>query len=419
MPDPRRVSLRNQADSLVAVLELIRSGDCRTRAQLAEVTGLGRNIVAQRVADLVERGIVAEGTLGASTGGRAPRELEFLRDAGAVLVASLGASQLRVGVSDLSGRITARRDEPISIADGPEPVLARVAELLNEVRGSSGDVWGIGIAVPGPVEFSTGRPIAPPIMPGWDEFDIRGYFQGRFSVPVWVDNDANVIGLGELRAGLARGEEHALVVKVGSGIGAALISNGRLHRGAQGSAGDVGHISAIQPEGMAVVCRCGNLNCLEALAGGMAIARDATAGAAAGESPFLAKLLEQNGAVDVSDVARAARHGDRFSVELLARSARLVGENVARMVNFFNPGAVVLGGRVIETGDSYLATVRQLVMGRALPLATRSLRIVRTDLGNQASLVGAAYMVLDELFSLELLAHWIDSHPTALTGTLA
>jgi glucokinase-like ROK family protein len=397
------------------VLALIRSGECRTRPQLATATGLGRNIITQRVAELIGHGLVVDGVLGPSTGGRAPRELSFRADAGQILAVALGASGLSVGIADLDGSVRARRTEPADVGAGPEVVLGRVEELLLELRAEvPGDVWGIGIGIPGPVEFSTGRPIAPPIMPGWDGFDVRGYFNARHHVPVWVDNDANVMGLGELRNGAGRGASDLLYIKVGTGIGAGLISNGRLHRGAQGCAGDIGHIEIDRPDGDSVLCRCGNLNCLEAFAGGAAIARDATVAAVAGRSPRLATVLTTSGALQAADVAWAAGHGDHVSVELLARSARLLGENIARMVNFFNPAVIVIGGGVANSGDSYLANVKQIVIKRSLPLATRSLHIVRSSLGPEAGLIGAAFMVADELFSQELLGDWIHDHPATL-----
>jgi predicted NBD/HSP70 family sugar kinase len=243
-------------------------------------------------------------------------------------------------------------------------------------------------------------------MPGWDGFDVRGYFATRFSAPTWVDNDVNVMALGELRDGLARGRQDVIYVKVGSGIGAGLISEGSLHRGAQGCAGDIGHIAAVT--GSQVVCRCGQHGCLEALAGGAALAREGRLAAQRGESAFLAKLAQANRELTGADVGRAAVHGDPRSVELVTTSARLVGETLSQLVNFFNPSLILLGGGVTEVGDLYLATVRQLVFSRSLPLATRSLLIERSPLGNTAGLKGAAFMVIDELLSRERLGLWIE-----------
>lgn len=262
-------------DALVTVLDEIRLGRSVSRSALVARTGLGRAIVAQRVGELIERGLVAEGDVGPSTGGRPPRQLAFRADAGHILVADLGATSSDVAVTTLDGRILGHHGEPARIEAGPELGLDRVDALfdllLRTTQGLPGRLWGIGIAVPGPVEFQAGRPISPPIMPGWDGYPIRERFADRYRAPVWVDNDVNVLALGEWRSGVAVGHDNVVVVKIGTGIGAGIISDGRLHRGAQGSAGDVGHIQVVDDP--TVVCRCGNIGCLEALAGGEALGR--------------------------------------------------------------------------------------------------------------------------------------------------
>lgn len=394
---------------LVRVLDAVRSGRASTRPELADVTGLGRNVVTQRVARLMDSGLLVEGPPLRSTGGRAPRGLRFPAEAGRILVAELGATSIGAAVSDLEGTLLAQYEEDADVTAGPVMVLTRVTEVFDELLrqlGAGAPVWGIGIGLPGPVEFATGRPVAPPIMPGWDGFDVRAFFAGRFHAPVWVDNDVNVMALGELRAGLAKGLRDVVYVKIGSGIGAGLVSQGNLHRGAQGCAGDIGHVTV--EEGSTVLCRCGKFGCLEALAGGAALARDGETAAREGRSAYLADLLERGMAVDARAVSDAAIHGDPVAISLLAGSARLVGQTLARIVNFFNPSLILVGGGVSEAGDYYLAEVRQTVIGRSLPLATRSLQIVRSRLGDRAGLRGAAQMVMDALLAPEILPTWLD-----------
>src|SRR3954449_3974097 len=301
-------------DTVVSVLDLVRSGAAHTRPEIARLSGLGRNVVTQRVSQLLDGGLLAEGEMGRSTGGRAPRGLRFCADAGHVLVLELGATSISVAIADLSGALKGQVTEDADVTDGPDVILGRAAEMIDQLlRSNPVEVWGVGVGLPGPVEFATGRPIAPPIMPGWDGFDVRGYFAERFRAPVWVDNDVNVMVLGELRGGLAQGQRDVVYVKVGSGIGAGLVSAGRLHRGAQGCAGDIGHIAVLADSD--VVCRCGKVGCLEALAGGAALARDATVAAREGRSAFLAAALERNGTLTASDVALAATHGDPVGVQ--------------------------------------------------------------------------------------------------------
>jgi glucokinase-like ROK family protein len=409
---PRHGPVPDEAlDALVTVLDEIRLGRSVSRSELVARTGLGRAIVAQRVGELVERGLVDEGEVGPSTGGRPPRQLAFRADAGHVLVADLGATSIDVAVTTLDGRILGHHDEPTRIEAGPERCLDRVEALFDLLArttpGLPGRLWGIGIAVPGPVEFQTGRPISPPIMPGWDGYPIRERFGGRFQAPVWVDNDVNVLALGEWRSGVAIGHDNVVVVKIGTGIGAGIISDGRLHRGAQGSAGDVGHIQVVDDP--SVVCRCGNIGCLEALAGGEALGRSGDAAARDGRSARLRAALDQRGVVTAEDVARAASFGDPVAVALLQAAGRRVGSMLASVVNFFNPSLIVIGGGVANSPDQLLAAIRETIYGRSLPLATRELLIQRSSLGGLAGVIGASAMVVDQLFARAAIGHWIEA----------
>ncbi len=398
-------------DALVTVLDEIRIGSSRSRAELVARTGLGRGIVAQRVGELIERGLVTEGDVGPSTGGRPPRQLGFRADGGHVLVADLGATSVDVAVTTLDGRILGHHDEPARIEAGPEACLDRVDALFDSLvrttQGLPGHLWGIGIGVPGPVEFEAGRPISPPIMPGWDAYPIRERFAARYGAPVWVDNDVNVLALGEWRSGVAAGHDNVVVVKIGTGIGAGIISDGHLHRGAQGSAGDVGHIQVTDDP--AVVCRCGNVGCLEALAGGAAIGRAGEAAALDGRSPRLRLALDQRGSVTAEDVARAASAGDPVAVAHLGETGRRVGSMLASVVNFFNPSLIVIGGGVANSPDQLLAAIRETVYRRSLPLATRDLLIQRSSLGGLAGVIGASSMVVDQLFARESIGRWIEA----------
>ena len=398
-------------DALVTVLDEVRLGRSSARAHLVARTGLSRAIVAQRIGELIERGLVAEGDVGPSTGGRPPRQLGFRGDAGHVLVVDLGATSIDVAVTTLDGRILAHHDEPVRIEAGPERCLDRVEALfeglLRTTDGIPGHLWGIGIGVPGPVEFQSGRPISPPIMPGWDGYPIRERFTQRYGAPVWVDNDVNVLALGEWRSGVAIGHDNVVVVKIGTGIGAGIISDGRMHRGAQGSAGDVGHIQVVDDP--AVVCRCGNIGCLEAVAGGAALGQAGTAAALDGRSPRLKMALDQRGAVTAEDVARAASFGDPVAVAMLQSAGRRVGSMLSSVVNFFNPSLIVIGGGVANSPDQFLAAIRETIYRRSLPLATRDLLIQRSSLGGLAGVIGASAMVVDQLFAREAIGRWIEA----------
>lgn len=400
-----------EASSLATVLALMRSGTARTRSELVRHSGFGRTVIAERVEQLLGLCLVRSDGLEPSAGGRPPERLRFHAERGTVLVALLGATSLAVGLTDLSGRLFAEMEQPIDVADGPQQVLDRLYSALDRlIRAhhiAGKDIWGVGVGLPGPVEFATGRPSAPPIMPGWDGYPIRDALEHRYQAPAWVDNEVNTLALGELRVGLGKGCRDMVYIKIGTGIGAGLVSAGNLHRGAKGCAGDIGHTAVT--DDASVACRCGKTGCLEALAGGAAVARDGELLARNGKSLVLAKILSSAGELSARDVATAASHGDAEAMRLLTLAGRRIGESLATLVSFFNPSILILGGGLTRAGDNLLAVIRETVYRRSLPLATRDLTIVLSTLGDRAGLIGASFMVTDELFAPDGLMQWVDA----------
>jgi glucokinase-like ROK family protein len=275
-------------------------------------------------------------------------------------------------------------------------VKTLMAELLNSQAVASETILAVGLGLPGPIEFASARPVAPPLMPGWDGLHVPDLFRPEFGCPIYVDNDVNVMALGEQWTGAGRGVDNFLVVKVGTGIGAGIISDGHLHRGSDGCAGDIGHIEA-DPDGPE--CHCGNRGCLEAMAGGAAIARLALEAATDGRSPFLAERFAAAGSVGVPDVADAAQHGDQVALEIIRSSGRLIGRVVAGIVNFFNPSVVIVSGRVCGLGDLFLAGVREVVYRRSTALSTRRLEIRYSALRGTEGTIGTAILAIEELFA--------------------
>jgi glucokinase-like ROK family protein len=418
-----RRKVRAERDSLALVLSLVRSGRAETRQEIERLSGLSRAVVVDRVATLISSGLVEEGDLGASTGGRAPRQVRFASTAGHVLVGALGTTTLGVGLADLSGRLLLEHHEPADVTIGAARTLDRLEALFDwllDEHPAARPVWGIGLALPGPVELAGGSLSSRAVlhlMPGWDDYPVRERLSSRFGAPVWLDSEVHLMALGELRAGRGAGGDDLLFLKIGTGISAGLCANGKLHRGAQGHAGDIGHIAVDGDNG--VICRCGNTGCLEALAGGEAIAREGQLAAEDGRSHLLAEVVASGRAVAAADVGMAANRGDPFSIELLARSGRLVGETLATLVNAYNPSLVVVGGGVAQAGEILLAAMREALYRRSRSLATRDLHIVRSEMGKTAGLMGAAFAVADELFSWEYLRTWIDDGaPTRNPGAI-
>lgn len=409
------------ASTLLVVLDHVRSGQGTTRPELMRRTDLGRTAVNHRVTQLINAGLVTEGPLGPSTGGRAPRELRFRADTGILLVAELGATSISTGIADLSGTLLDQRDEDTEPLAGPEATLDRVADLFDHLLAGRGDelppVWGIGIGVLGPVDYAAGRPAALPLMPGWADYPVRDRLMARFGVPVWVDNEVNLMALGELRSGLGKGLTDLVFLKIGSGIGAGVVAGGRLQRGGQGAAGEVGHFTVVEDDSL--LCWCGNAGCLVQYAGGAALGRAGADAAADGRSRYLAERRAAGHVIDARDVSAGARAGDEVCIGLITRAGYLIGKAAGYLVNALNPTLIVIGGGVAATGDILLAAVRRTLYQRAMPLATRDLKVALSTISDTAGLTGAAFMVIDEILSVDRIGDWIDDGtPVSLTKTL-
>ena len=368
------------------LFQLLRDGRPWTRAELAGTTGLARSTVAGRVDLLLHSGFVVSVGEALSSGGRPPSRFAFHPQARVILAADVGASHVRVALTDLGGTVLAEERAPLPVTEGPETVLGHVVStgerLMAQVGRPPERLAGVGIGLPGPVEHATGRPVKPPIMPGWDGFDVVGFVQGSFDVPVLVDNDVNIMALGE-RAGFWPDVDDLLFVKVATGIGSGIISSGQLQRGADGTAGDVGHVRVTGGDG--VVCRCGNTGCLEAIASGEALARALTA--------------EGITAASGAEVVALAGAGSLPAVRALRQAGRDIGEVLATCVNLLNPSVIVIGGSMAAAGEHVMAGVREVVYHRSPPLATTNLRVVLSRAGERAAVVGASQLVSQHVLS--------------------
>ncbi|WP_336922141.1 ROK family transcriptional regulator [Aquipuribacter sp. SD81] len=374
-----------QPGSAGAVLAVLRDGRARTRSELATLTGLSRATVRQRIDTLLARQLVTPAGDAASTGGRPPSQFAFNPSAGLVLGADIGATHALLAVTDLAGQVLAEEQRTHDIADGPEAVLSWVVDSgrrLADSVSAEANLLGVGMGLPGPIEHSTGRPISPPIMPGWDGYDVIGHLTDGLAPVAVVDNDVNVMALGEHFTAWSD-VDHLVYVKVGTGIGSGIISDGELRRGAQGAAGDLGHVAV--PHAVDALCRCGNTGCLEAVAGGGAV---------------VARLRDKGiDAHTSTDLVALSKGGSVEVVHVLREAGRDIGEVLATVVSMLNPSVIVLGGALAAAGEHLLAGVREVVYRRSLPLATQHLRIVPSAAGRHAGVIGAAVMVIERVLA--------------------
>jgi predicted NBD/HSP70 family sugar kinase len=396
---------------LAAVLEAVRSEEGITQPALTERVGLGRSVVAQRVAELEAAGLVEVAGLAPSTGGRAPRQLRLRADAGYVLGVDIATNELLVAVSDLRGNLLATRHEESDVSNGPEAVfiaVERMGDALLDETGVRDKLWSVGLGMPGPVAFDDGDATAMPTMPDWDRFPTRARLAARWKAPVWMDNRVNLSALGERRVNpLAAASQHTIYLGGGEAIGAAVVVDGRLYRGARGLAGEIGHVPV--PEAGDAPCRCGNIGCLDAVAGRAALVRDGRLLAETGQSPALAAVLASTGMIRPVDITIAADKEDQAARALLQRSARLLGNSLATLVSVFNPDLVILGGGMARARAHLIATIRETIYRRALPSATQDLRIEPSAVDMEiAGVIGAVQFAVDEIFAPEHLSLWLD-----------
>ena len=377
-----------------AIIDLIRftSGGI-SRVEIARRMGLTRAAVSAIVDDLMSLGLVRE-TEGSYPSGRRPIVLEINPDLGHVIGIDMGASHVMLILADFSGRQLHEIEVPMDINEGPQICLARVAELVDQLLKEAGmslsQISAVGVGVPGPIVQKEGMVSGPPIMPGWDRYPIRDHLQELWQVPVSLNNDAELGAVGEWAYGAGRGEHNLAYIKVGTGIGAGLLLEGQIYRGSTGCAGEIGHIT-IDENGP--LCTCGNRGCLEAIAGGAAIARKAMEAVRMGQRTQLAEMVH-NGKLTVADVMNAARHGDHLAQRITAEAGMHLGTAIANIVNLFNPSMVVIGGSVGQIGDLLLEPIRLTVQRRSLLVASRNVRITAALLGKHSVAIGAVVVAL-------------------------
>ncbi|MFF4766209.1 ROK family protein [Streptomyces sp. NPDC001255] len=393
------------------LLRLIRSGAAITRGELQEATGLSRSTVGHRLDQLFAAGWL-RGSSGTSTGGRPSARLEFDTGHAVVLVADLETRHARAAVVDLAGTVLAEHRDALVIADGPDVVLDQLARWFAELLDASGQpperVCGVGLSVPGPVDWERALLVQPPIMPGWDGYPLRERFREYYAahvgrppreepLPVFVDNDANLMALGEQRA-LHPDCRAFVFVKASTGIGAGVVVDGALYRGIDGGAGDIGHIRLHdRPD---VVCMCGSTGCLAAVASGGAIAAQLTEAGVPTASGH--------------DVRAHLAAGQPDAVRLSRRAGQRIGEVLVTVVTLLNPGVLVLGGDLAST--PFLTGVRELLYQRAMPRTTAHLQVLTSELGDRAGLLGAATMVVDHLYAPERADARLHARTRATTG---
>lgn len=323
---------------------------------------------------------------------------ESVMDKRVVVGVDLGGTKVAAAVAGLDGAIVSRVTKQTEPERGVHGVMAIVLDAVREVVARAGaridEVAGIGVGSPGPLDPEAGVVIFAPNLK-WRDVPLVAIIKDALGAPVYLENDANLAGLGEARYGAGRGSRNMIYITVSTGIGGGLVLGGEIYRGSSFVAGEVGHMMIVD-EGP--LCGCGNHGCLEALASGPAIANMARELIRHGEETLMTDLI--GGDVDLVTaevVGRAAMQGDAAAIAVIGKAAEYLGIGIANLVNILNPDAVVVGGGVARLGEILLAPTREAACQRALKPAFDAVRIVAAELGVDAGVVGATSLVLSKL----------------------
>ncbi|PUU93479.1 ROK family transcriptional regulator [Halanaerobium sp.] len=386
-----------------AIFRIIKEIGPLSRTEIVKQTGLSKSTVSVHTKKLLDMGLIKkekEKSDRAGSVGRNRQLLKFAKDNGYIIAIDLGATGLNVALCNLDAEIIEMKVSDILVNSGPKKVMNKIDQLITELLEKNQleqkKIFGIGMGVPGPVEFSKGLPVSPPIMPGWHLSPLKQILQEKYKCPAFIDNDVNVMAVGEKHAGLAQDIANFIFIKIGTGIGAGIICEDKLYRGSKGCAGDIGHIGI---EGEEELCPCGNRGCLEIVAAGPAIAKKAKAAAKNRESEILLKILNKKGDLTAKDVGEAVRINDLAAINIVKNSGQKIGQVASRLVNFYNPSLIIIGGGVAKIGNHLISAIKEEVLRRSTSLAVQDLRIELSQKNDEIAVIGAAAMAVNEIYS--------------------
>ncbi len=316
-----------------------------------------------------------------------------------VIGIDLGGTKISTALVDADGQIIAHDYRETQAEKGQALVVNRMVDAVRQVMEqadtSKDQVKAVGIGAPGPLDIHAGVVVAPPNLPGWQDVPLKELIEERVGIETFLENDANAAALAEHRFGAGRAVDHMIYVTVSTGVGGGLILDGRLYHGAEGAAGEIGHITVL-PNGP--LCGCGNRGCLEALAAGTAIAKRAREVVSQGVSTLITDLANDEPArITAKLVAEAAEQGDFEAQKILSEAMSYLGIGMASLVNLFNPQIIVIGGGLSNLGERLLEPVRRGIARHAFVASAQTVRVVLAELGDKAGVLGAAAVAMTQL----------------------
>jgi glucokinase-like ROK family protein len=395
------------------IYNIIRQNGEINRMGITELSGVSKSTISLQINKLIKLGLIEEKI--PTDASQRKLKLRICEHIGAVAGVFLGITKLTMAIYTLDMSVIAEKEYPFDSINDPVETNGIIIEQLKLLcrEHQIKTLWGIGIGFPFPVNFREGKPDSPPNVPLWHGYPLKDIYEKEFGCPVLVDNDVNVMALGEGFRGCTVNESDFLFIKAGTGIGSGLIVDGDIYRGANGCAGDIGHIAV---DGSSAQCHCGNTGCLEAVAGGKALAEKAKQLAESGKSPYLKAIMDTGVELTAAHISEGAIHADFACIQLIKHAGKAIGEVAAKLVNFFNPSSLVIGGGLTGFGNIFIGAIREAVISRSPHLATYDLNVRMSELEGKAGPIGAGTLILEYIFSSGQFSTTIDRNIEESTG---
>ncbi len=388
--------------NLSSVLQLLYSEAPLSRAQLATKTGLNKSTISSLVEDLLERRLIHETGVNSNGAGRPATLLEVNAKVGAAIGVELGVDFIGVVVTDFMGHILRRKQITADPAATQDTTLNQTLTLVEETIGEHGTsglpILGLSFSIPGTVDLEQGILIFAPNL-NWHNVPFREIFSNSTGLKVFIENDANAAAIAEHLFGVAQNLKDFVVVFAGVGLGGGLYLNGQLYRGRGGYAGEIGH-TPIMAEPLQMPCHCGNLGCWETYANQYSIIQRVQRRLDDKPSALITSLMDtQKSALTISIIKQAADAGDRDAIDSLTEAGTAMGNGFAGLVNIFNPEMIILGGPITIAGEHLLPSIRQSVNKHGMREIVVQTEINLSAFGPDASLIGAAAVVVDDILT--------------------
>ena len=360
------------------IIQLVWNEKTITRAELSRLSGFSRSTITANVDKLLDDGILLEKPV---EGQDKRKSLVINQNRGLFIGIELDADCCAVGACDIMGNLLQEQCITIDYIDGPDAILKQICQTIKTLQESLKEretaILGIGVGLPSPVDFAGGYAVHPAFMPGWHHYPVGPKLEKLYACPVFVDNEVNTMAFGEAFLSEQYRGKDILFIKLGAGIGAGMIVQGSIYRGNSGMSGKVG--------------------CLEAIAGGSALLKRAELLAHTKQNPFLQKVVEEKGYLQLSDLKEAIRRRDSQIIQMVDESAHTIGSMVGSLVVFYDPKAVVLGGNLCEFGLQYVDSIRRAIITEATPWIKSDFDVNVTKFGDSIGVIGSAMLCISTL----------------------